>query len=69
MLIMNRYRVIFTAYVNNETLNDFYSTLLITKQNDNLRIANALSLTQRTSFNIYLIIETSLTLIKNNSFE
>ena len=34
MLIANRCRVIFTAYVNNETLNDFYSALLITKQND-----------------------------------
>ena len=39
MLIANRYRVIFITYVNNETLNDFYSTLLIAKYNNNLKIA------------------------------
>ena len=69
MLIADRCRVISTAYVNNETLNGFYSTLLIAKQNNSSRIANALSLIQRTSFNIYLIIKTSLTRVENNSPE
>ena len=34
MPIANRYRVIFITYINNETLNDFYSALLIAKQSD-----------------------------------
>ena len=39
------------------------------KQSENSRIAGALSLIQRTSFNIYLIIKTSLTRVENNSPE
>ena len=69
MLIADRCRVISTAYANNETLNDFYSTLLITEQNNNSRIAGALLLIQRTFFDICLFAEALLTRIEDNSFE
>ena len=32
MLIADRCRMIFMTYINNETMNDFYNTLLVTKQ-------------------------------------
>ena len=34
MLIADRCRVIFTAYINNETLNGFYSALSVAEQSD-----------------------------------
>ena len=39
MLVADRCRVVSTAYVNSETLNDFYSILSIAKYNNNSKIA------------------------------
>ena len=52
MSIANRCRVISIAYINNETLNGFYSTLLIAKYNNNSKIAEHVVtlLTSRTFF-------------------
>ena len=71
MLIADRCRVIFTAYVNSGTLNDFYNTLLVAEYNNSLRFLNMSSLNQRRgcSFNTYLIIKISLMRIKINSLE
>ena len=41
----------------------------IMKYYNNFRIADAVSLTQRTFFDIYLIVEVSLTRVEDNSFE
>ena len=71
MLITNQCRVIFTAYVNNGTLSDFYSILSITKLITAQKLQGTPSLYQRRErfFNIYLIIKVSLTRIKINSPE